>query len=609
MNKHSFLFRSLSVLICVLMCVGSMSIASFADAVYDLSGELILDENLLAADKYSAYNGRYGDVPKGVEFEGNVLELDSLDDVFVGGTTALLADEGEFTNDPVTISKVNKVMPVTITGVDENGVAMADGTVYDGVEQTQTGLYLPVASGDAENCYVSFKVNIPQTGRYAIAIEYYPLVSYKQDGDATVERSGAAIERTLYVDGLVPFYEARFLTFSRVYSDVMPESYEGEREGAFQKDIADNEIRPNKIQTPRWMSAYFSDSTGNYIDPFEFYLAEGERVITLSAQKESFIVSKLKVIPLEETISYEDYAKKYSEGNVSTEAIKLEAELYTSTSDRSIYPMSDRSSAITSPQNASREVLNMMGEENWKNLMQWASWTVEVPETGYYKIAVRYRQNINDGLFSSRVLRVNGEIPFEEAKYLQFDYGDVWQSEYLNNGSEEYADGFLIYLKEGKNTISLEANLGNMAEVIRELSEVITTINASYIDILKITGNQPDANRDYGFYGLIPDSIDDLADASEKLYDIAEELTAISGKSSNITTLENVARRLHKMGNKEDEVAKNMSGLKGDIGSLGTWLQTAMTQPLTFDYISIQSGDSGEDDLPQANENFLESLW
>ena len=609
MNKHSHLFRSLSVLICVVMCLGSMSVASFAGSAQDLSGELVLDENLLAADKYSAYNSRYSDVPKGTEFEGNVIDLSTLDSVYQGGTTALLASPDEYTNDPVQVGEVNKVMPVTLTGVDENGVSYPEGTVVDGVEQTQTGLYMPVDSGDSDNCYVSFKVNVPETGRYAIAIEYYPIVGYKTDEGQTTERSGAAIERTLYIDGVVPFYEARFLTFSRVYSDVLADTYEGEREGAFQKDIADNEIRPTKIQTPRWMTAYFGDSTGSYIDPFEFYLQAGERIITLSSQRESFVVSKIKVVPLEDTISYDDYAELYDEGTVSTDTIKIEGELYTNTSDRSIYPLSDRSSAITSPQNASREVLNMVGEENWKNLLQWASWTVEVPESGYYKIALRYRQNINDGLFSSRILRVNGEIPFEEAKYLQFDYGDVWQATYLTDGSDKYADGFLIYLKEGKNTISLEANLGNMAEIIRELNEVIVTINASYIDILKITGNSPDSNRDYGFYGLIPSSIDALAEASVQLYDIAERLTAISGKSSNITTLENIARRLDKMGNKEDEVAKNMSGLKSDIGSLGTWLQTAMTQPLTIDYITVQSGDSGEDDLPQANEGMLESLW
>lgn len=619
MNKHSQLFRSLAMLVCAFMLLGSFSIASYADIVQDLSANFALDENVLAADKYIVYNSKHnGDADvRGEELgvDPITITLDSPDDLFYAdngnATTALIADESQWTNDPEEIAKIGKLMPVTLEGTAEAGV--------DSIAQKQTGLYLPAynlvekdGSTVQESNYVSVKVQIPKTGRYAIRIEYYPIVDYTFDGDVSTPKSGSAIERTLYIDGIIPFYESRFLTFTRTYQDIMGDGdgeWDGSREDAYVKDIAENEMRPDKVQTPRWMSAYFADSTAINVDPFEYYMEEGEHILTLASQREPVVISKIELLPYIGQISYDEYVDKYDEGKVSTDAIKLEGELYTNTSDRSIYPLSDRASAITSPQNASRQLLNMMGEENWKNCGQWASWVVDAPESGYYKIAVRYRQSINDGLFSSRVLRVNGEIPFEEAKYLQFDYGDVWQTCYLNNGSEEYADGFLIYLKEGKNTISLEANMGNMAEIIGELNQIITTINASYIDILKITGNQPDANRDYGFYGLIPASIDALADASDDLYDLAARLTAISGKSSSITTLENVARRLDKMGNKEDEVAKNMSGLKGDIGSLGTWLQTAMTQPLSIDYISIQSGEDGAEELPKANEGMLESLW
>ncbi len=608
MNKHSYFVRLLSVLICVFMCVGGMPMIAFAAQAQDLSGEIVLDDNLLAADKYSVYDERYGNIPEATVGAEPII-LDGTDVLLLGEGGAIIATPEEYTTDPTKLGTIGKVMPITLTGVDEQGVSYPEGTVVEGVEQTQTGLYLP------SDGHVSVKVNIPETGRYAMQIEYFPVIGFKTGSvtGETVENTGSTIERTLYIDGVVPFYEARFLSFSRIYSDILTDDYDGDRMNAFEKDIAENEMRPDKIQTPRWMKAYFTDSTGNHLDPFRFYFTEGEHTITIDAQREGFVISKISVVPFEDTISYDEYLKKH-EGNVNNGdieggSIKLEGELYTSTSDRSVYPTADHSSAITSPQNASREVLNMVSEDNWKTLGQWASWVVDAPKAGYYKIAVRYRQSTNDGLFSSRILRVNGEIPFDEAKRLQFDYNDLWQTCYLNDGSEEHADGFLIYLNEGKNTITLEANLGNMTEVIRELSEVITTINASYIDILKITGNTPDANRDYGFYGLIPGSIDDLADMSDKLYEIADELAAISGKSANLTTLENVARRLNKMGNKEDEVAKNMSGLKSDIGSLGTWLQTAMTQPLSVDYISIQGADSGEEDLPRANENFFESLW
>ena len=171
------------------------------------------------------------------------------------------------------------------------------------------------------------------------------------------------------------------------------------------------------------------------------------------------------------------------------------------------------------------------------------------------------------------------------------------------------SDGFLFYLEKGDNTIEFEVSQGNMANILLRLNDIIRKINAAYNEIRQITGASPDQYRDYGFYSLIPAAIDSLAEQSDALYEIVDELTEVNGKSQNITTLENIARTLYKMGHKEDEVAKNMGNLKTDIGNLGTWLQTAMNQPLGFDYITVSGADSGDKQLPKAKENGLQSLW
>ena len=41
-------------------------------------------------------------------------------------------------------------------------------------------------------------------------------------------------------------------------------------------------------------------------------------------------------------------------------------------------------------------------------------------------------------MYTSRRIRINGEIPFEEANYCQFNFSDEWQSEALGNGKETF---------------------------------------------------------------------------------------------------------------------------------------------------------------------------
>ncbi|MBR4881225.1 MAG: extracellular solute-binding protein, partial [Clostridia bacterium] len=70
--------------------------------------------------------------------------------------------------------------------------------------------------------------------------------------------------------------------------------------------------------------------------------------------------------------------------------------------------------------------------------------------------------------------------------------------------------------------------------------------------------------------------------------------------------LENIYRILEKMATDEDEVAKNMSNLKSNIGTLGTWLNQVKNQPLLLDYISIQPAGQK---MPKAEANFFQTVW
>lgn len=370
-----------------------------------------------------------------------------------------------------------------------------------------------------------------------------------------------------------------------------------------------------------------SDSTGQYVDPLCFYFKAGENTIQLEAQRESMAIARIELVPVSTAISYDEYRELHKDAaNYSGEGVKIQAEYPTATSENTIYATNDRTSYITEPQDATQLMLNAIGGdggEKWKNVGQWVRWTVEVPETGWYQITLRFKQSVLEGTFSSRTLRIatasmieNGEpaqVPFSEAQYLQFNYSDDWQVAPLNNGTKT-ADGkgvvaFNFYLEKGANYIELEASLGNMADILRRVEASMTTVNAIYIKILMITGAEPDSNADYGFYRIMPDDIDELARQAGELKKISKSFAdMMDNTGSHAKTLDKVALLLERMTD-EDKIASNLNNLKENLGTLGTWLQTSTEQPLEIDYIVVEAPGTDVAKTHKANDSFLQALW
>lgn len=406
----------------------------------------------------------------------------------------------------------------------------------------------------------------------------------------------------------------------------------------FQNDVNGNEIKPEKVLELSSQTVYenaalglktqlgkravytASDSNGYNVEPLQFYFESGTNTIQLQAQREAMAVESIELVPVEEQMTYEQYKELHKDAPTYSGVAQItQAEYPTSTSENTVYPTNDRTSYITQPQDASQLLMNVIGGdggEKWKNLGQWVRWNVEAPETGWYKITLRFKQSVLEGTFSSRTLRVatasmleegkTPKLPFKEAAYLQFGYSDDWQVSSLNDGTTT----FNIYLEKGTNQIELEASLGNMASILRRVSASMTTVNSIYIKILMITGSEPDSNRDYGFYRIMPDEVDELLRQAEELYSISEDFTKITGSTgSHAKTLDKVAMLLERMGEDEDKIARNLSNLKENLGTLGTWLQTSTEQPLEIDYIVLESPDSDTKKSYQANDNFFQTMW
>lgn len=616
--KHPKFTKVLAFVLAVLtvICPGAIvSSASENGGSDDTSSASKLTE-LLSAIKYSEYLKKYATVPNATQslvIEGDAIlqyaeaVTDAYSDVY------LTDDNGDDITDAAG-NKISKFAADDESKVHEDQIAIVQ--VKNGVKC----LYLPTDGT------VGWKLDVPETAMYNIVFHYLP-----NDGTTGEDSKTTSIERSLYINGRVPYYEARFLTLTKVWIDdpnsfhkdengniVYTEDASGKTVPQFITDINGNEIKADKIQAPEWREYNCMDATGYVNEPLLFYFAAGENTISLEAQREAMFLSAIELVPSTDLLTYEEYYQKYADmgaKDYTGTPVRIQAEYPSATSENTVYATNDRTSSITQPQSAANVKMNTIGGdggEKWQTLGQWVRYSIEVPESGFYNIVLRFKQSVLEGTFSSRTLRVRlaseeqATVPFNEAYFLQFNYSDDWQVGGLNSGDGRV---YRIYLEKGVNDIEFEASFGNMSEILNRVTNSLTTINNIYIKILRVTGATPDSNRDYGFYDIMPDDVDELGKQAEELQSIADMFEEIVGTTgSHAKTLETVSRLLEKM-QKEENIARNLGNLKDNLGTLGTWLQTSMNQPLQIDYIQVMTPEASEKEMPKAVENFFQALW
>ncbi len=535
--------------------------------------------------------------------------LDAMEDLMVSTTYAEYLEAARKDGipdadcEPIVVNALDYVTAEEV-GEDPADYALVEKWANpDSEDEVKEVLYTPDVGK------VTYKVTVPKTALYTMKVEYYPC-----------EGHGSNIERILLIDREVPFKEARYLTFSRVWQDKNNNDYNyGNRvyrgtdaaleNPVFRVDVNGNEMRPSKEEKPRWIETEICDSETFYNEPLKFLLTEGEHLITFEAACEPMLMKSFTFQPADVLPTYEEYLASHADASVPEKndknTIMIHAETPYQTSEQVIYAMNDRTSGITVPQDPAAALLNTIGGnggDKWKIAGQWISYEFDIEEAGFYDVVPRFKQTINQGLFSSRSLKIDGEYPFAEAKKLQFKYGDDWQVAPLNDGTTN----FKFYFEEGHHTIEFKAVLGDMADILNRIEISQTSLNDYYRQILMITGSEPDEYTDYEFAKLIPGVLSGMRQEKANLEQVSGELEAkIGSKGQNTVLLSRIAFLLGEMGNDQDKIASNLSNYKSYIGSLGTWLLSTKAQPLQLDYIMIQPSGSS---LPKENASFFEAM-
>ncbi|MCR5594935.1 MAG: extracellular solute-binding protein [Lachnospiraceae bacterium] len=434
---------------------------------------------------------------------------------------------------------------------------------------------------------VSFDVEVPESGFYHLYMEY--LVG---------ESRGVAAERTVYINGEIPFEDARNISFTRIWTDG----------GEVETDNQGNQIRPTQVEVFEWQKSYFKDDMGYIVDPYLFYFEKGNNTLSIKADNEPVYIKKLAltgdiVIP-----TYEEYKASNPASSGSETALNYEntvqGEDSSIRSESSLYAKYDRSSPTTVPNSVTNTILNYVGGETWRSNGQWIEWDFSVPEDGYYNITIKGRQNYSRGSVSSRSVYIDGEIPFEELDEVSFAYRNDW--EYMDLADENGVP-YDFYLKAGDHTIRLEATLGDMGGVLEELEDSTYRLNQIYRKVLVYTGANPDQYRDYRIDTTYPEIMEAMDLESKRLYKIVDDMVEITGqKADNIASAQTVAQQLERFCKKPQKITTEFVTFKDNITALGTASLNLSNTQLDVDYIVV-SGKNVEPEKKQAN--VFTKLW
>ena len=432
---------------------------------------------------------------------------------------------------------------------------------------------------------IVFKTEVAETGLYAVELDYIPVNDNK----------GIQYLFSFHIDGEAPFTESNSCVLSRVYTngEIVADPNTGDH------------LRPQSTQTPERRTQFLYDQTGTY-GTLYFYLEKGAHELSLCFDGTPLRLFGITLKQEPTLVSYSDYVESHKKAGAKevTEVKDLiEAEHYYRQSSSQLWPVADKSSSLTSPFSYDNVLINYGGGSQWKTPGHWITWEFDAPETGFYNLGFKYRQGYLDGLFSSRRIYIDGEVPFAEMNAVRFNYSSGWKNMILGNEDGNYS----IYLEKGPHTITMENVIGDMTSTMSVLSTVIADLNRLYLNVVMITGADPDQYRDYDIAKQLPTLADELLVNSKLLEEEAKQLmTTVGAKGSESAYFEDVAFNLANYAKDVEKMGKGkLTNLKNDINGLSAKLTTYQEQALDIDYIALLSA---EQKMPKPTMNFWQWL-
>ncbi len=443
-----------------------------------------------------------------------------------------------------------------------------------------------VAKFITEKSSASYTINVLFSGDYNIELTYIGLKGRNNP-----------IKLGLMIDGAIPFDGVQEFEVPRLWKD----------SGDVRADGMGNEFSPSQEEVFQYNTKRIVDASGLEDMPFKFYLTSGSHTITITSVAEPVAIASIDLVAPLTYKSYEEVKASY--GNETAEnTIKIEGENAVLKTTNSLVSKADSSDPRMSSKNGQSPYLsrvNYIGNTNWQMPGEIITWKFTADKAGLYKVGFRYRQNYVLNGSSYRKLLIDGEVPFAEAANIKFNYGINWD---YKEWTDDNNDPYLLYLDAGEHTISMEVCLGEMTALVNRLQAVMYDVGVMYRKIVMITGETPDANRDYALFNQIPDLEEVLTSCDEELESIAsgiEELAGANGGSyaSSIRSMSNV---LEKMLDFRLAAHTYKSLYYTNYTSVAALVYDMMKMALSIDYIELAPTEA---EFDHNRAGFFEKTW
>ena len=399
---------------------------------------------------------------------------------------------------------------------------------------------------------------------------------------------------SLFIDNSLPFKSCEELKLRTYWED----------DGGIRTLTNGDQVNPLQKCITEFTEQTVSDPDGIENSPYEFMLSAGRHTIKIVSLGKAFKIQRIVLSPVEEIKKYSEVSQEYKNyKNYDGKQIVIEAENALYKNEYSLTSKSDNSTAGISPSSPTNSLINYIGGTNWKEQGTEIVWNLDVKKDGLYKVGFAFKQSyVTDGLVY-RNLKIDGKTPFYEAGNIPFAYSSKWQ---FKEFKDEEGNDYLIYLTAGSHKLSLSVTLSDTAEVFKRLKEVVSALGDLYLDIVMITGEDPDTNRDYELHKQIPEFEETLTDSLKKLNALSKDLNGnlkVNGELNG--AVKNMSRVIQNMLDNVYDAHLQVKNYYTAQQTLSTWLYDIKDMSLALDQIILASPQK-EFDTPKAS--FLERL-
>ncbi|NLP34869.1 MAG: extracellular solute-binding protein [Clostridiales bacterium] len=471
---------------------------------------------------------------------------------------------------------------------------MANGEMQTGrgryTAQPDSGLELE----DYDGLAVSLDYN--ETAEYLIEIDtpglYYLIMDYKPMQDTLAD-----FHVEIMINDNQDFDEMKNIGLPLYWSDETKD-YPVDRYG--------DQVAPRQVRREEWTEAYLYNNTYYTCDPLLFNFDAGINVIKITniSNDGLGLGTIIAEAPPLEVPTYEDYHMQYT-GSLVTSMVTINSNSYAwKNTTQAIYG-SENNPALM-PHDSEYKLLNTL---NWTESGSEVTYEMEVPEDGFYHIALHYK-NSKEEFDVFNTIRIDGLVPFKELKNYAFaSTGSHWENEVL---SDEQGIPYEFYLTKGVHTITLRSEMEPIVEAYQYARLISEHVMQLELEITKITGANRDENRTWQMTRYIPE-IPDYLEAYVTLINhikyTLQNYTPNGVNSALLSYLDKALDFIVEMQEYPDEIAlykQNLTSGRDNsvLKSMSNFTTELVTQDFSLDRIYVY----GNQELPRANARILSSL-